>query len=260
MKKTTCILIMVLSLIFSASAFADSGKNWWGDGIKMPDMPDMPEIDTSSWGEFTAPEGWGEFSLDGFSSPLNGGSWGDMELDSDFGAAFEEMKKKMESDMDSKWGSGESDSWPPQSFKDLEAAFNKQQTEQETTTTNNKDIQATFKEMFGDVGTMDITGLPDLDASILNTNTELDPGSSSLISGISNIANLNTINSLINGAKSNINTDLSFGNMSEMPSQAFTIDQKNMKSIYSGLESELSPQMDINKTYSGSLFEKAGGK
>lgn len=259
MKKTISILIMVLALALTANAFADGG-NWWGDGMKMPDMPEMPEIDTSSWGEFTAPEGWGEFGLDGFTSPLNGGSWGDMGIDSDFGAAFEEMKKKMESEMDSKWGSGESDSWPPQSFKDLEAAFNKQQDELDTTTSNNKDIQSAFREMFGDVGTTDISGLPDLDTSILNSNTDLDPGSSSLISGISNIANLNTINSFINSAKSNIDTDLSFGSMSGMPSQAFTIDQKNMKSIYSGLENELAPQMDINKTYSGSLFEKAGGK
>lgn len=258
MKKTISILIVALAMIFSFSAFADGGS-WWGDGMKMPEMPEMPEIDTSTWGEFTAPEGWGEFSIDSFTSPLNGGSWGDMGFDSDFGTAFEEMKKKMESEMESKWGSSESDSWPPQSFKDLESAFNSQQSELETTQSS-KDIQSIFKEMFGDVGSTDLGELPDLDASILNTNTDLDQDSSSLISGISSIANLNTISSFISGAKSNIDTDISFDSLTGMPSQAFTITQKDMKTIYEGLESGLSPQMDYKKTYNGSLFEKAGGK
>ena len=263
MKKMIAVLLTVcVAAIMSPVSFADGGFNF-----EMPEMPEMPTFDTSSWGEFTAPEGWGDMDLGNFSSPINGGSWGDLggsDWGSDWGASFEEMKKSMESSFNtSKDQNGQPSDWPPSSFKDLEDAFNQQKNSigENENSGEQESLQDLFKNKFGDVGNdQDYSEIPSLDfaQNALTQNQELEtPTGKYLQIDSSSIANLNTIQSFISNTSSKIDENVSFDSLSDMPSLGANIGGADVKSSYNTIAGSLSPKFDYTKKYNGSLFEKA---
>ena len=263
MKKTlTAVLIMCIASLLCTVSVADGGFSF-----EMPEMPEMPAFDTSSWGEFTAPEGWGDMDLGSFTSPINGGSWGDLggsNWGSDWGASFEEMKKSMENNFNSsKDQSSPSSDWPPSSFKELEDAFNQQKISigDNESAGDQGSLQDMFKNKFGDVGSsIDTTEIPSLDfaQNALTQNQELEtPTGKYLHVDASSIANLNTIQSFISNTSSKIDENVSFDSLSEMPSLGSDIGGVDVKSSYNQIAGSLSPKFDETKKYNGSLFGKA---
>lgn len=231
----------------------------WGT-FETPDMgtlPEMPEFDTSAWDDFKAPEGWGDLSLDGFSMPVQGDGWGSLGTGSDWGSAFEEMKKSMESGFSSSFGQGDTSDWPPASFKEMQEAFNQQKSD--IGSNNGSDmpnVKDLFSEKFGDVGTVDTEGgIPSLDFAsdaLQQSIGSLNMPESALISAMSSVANLNKINDFLNGISSRISETPTINN--EFPSLSGEIEHVDMKSVYESLSSSLTPVLDENKKYGGSLF------
>lgn len=263
MKKMIAVLLTVcMAAIMIPISFADGGFSF-----EMPEMPEMPAFDTSSWGEFTAPEGWGDMDLGNFSSPINGGSWGDLggsNWGDDWGASFEEIKKNMESSFNtSKDQNGQPSDWPPSSFKDLEDAFNQQKSSMGENENSGEQgsLQDMFKNKFGDVGgDQDYSEIPSLDfaQNALTQNQELEtPTGKYLNVDSSSIANLNTIQNFISNIASKIDENVSFDSLSDMPSLGSDIGGADVKSHYNKIVSSLSPKFDETKKYNGSLFEKA---
>lgn len=232
----------------------------WGN-FDLPEMEgfEMPEIDTSKWGEFTMPEGWGDMDFSNFSSPVQG-SWGDLGGSSDWGSAFEEMKKSMEDKFGSSSNFDNSSSdWPPESFKDLAAAFDQQKADLDTPSEGDNDLKSLFNEKFGDVGidTSDME-MPSLDSTKENLDTpDLTLPESSLVGAISTVANLNKINDFLNNMSDKISDGVSFDGLNDFPEMGTEIQRVDMKSNFNALVENLSPKMDPTKKYNGSLFGKA---
>lgn len=234
----------------------------WGE-FDLPEMegfPEMPEMDTSKWGEFTMPEGWGDMDFGNFSKPAQG-SWGDLGGNSDWGSAFEDMKKSMKD----KFGSSSnfdnpSSEWPPQSFKDLASAFDQQKNDiNNTAPEGTQDMKELFKEKFGDVG-IDTSekDIPPLDFAQDALGTpDLTAPDSPVVGAISSIANLNKINSFLNSMSGKIADDASFDNLKDFPNLGTEIQKIDMNSTFDSLAASLAPKMDPSKKYDGSLFEKS---
>ena len=233
----------------------------WGD-FDLPEMDsiEMPEIDTSKWGEFTKPEGWGDMDLGNFSSPIQG-SWGDLGGSSDWGSAFEEMKKSMEDKFGSSSNFNNSSSeWPPESFKDLAAAFDQQKNDIDTNPSEgDTDLKSLFNDKFGDVGidTSDME-MPSLDAAKESLDKpDLTLPDSPVVGAISSVTNLNKINDFLNSMSGQISDNASFDNLKDFPEMGTEIQKIDMKSTYNTLTENLAPRMDPTKKYDGSLFGSA---
>lgn len=256
MKKTICVLLVSMLALCAVCAYAEGSNkqnDWWSGGFTMPEMPEMPTIDTSNWGSMEMPEGWGNISMDGFGKPLNGDSWGSMGMDSDWAKQFEDMKKQSGIDFNKNLDNGVSDNWPPQSFKDLESAFNDQKKDVNITKPETKDIQSTFSEMFGNIETpkMDV---PEIDTGALKL-PDMNVPNNAFIGSVSGVANMNSVRYILSGAGSNMNTSLSFGSLGSLPNAAFSIQEQNMKGAYQTIKGSLTPQTDWTKKYDGSLYK-----
>ena len=257
MKKMLAAILTIAITLSGVCVFAESfGDISFPDGWGNIDMPQMPDIDTSSFGEFTMPEGWGDMSLDGFTSPLNGEGWGNMDMGSDWGASFEEMKRQMETQFGTNMEKNKDDSTgKTDTFIELENAFNQQKQSLGNDESSEKDLKNIFVDRFGsNVVTPADEGIPPLDgAQSLLEHGSLETPSSSLVSGASSILNLNRINSFVNNTASQINTNMSFNDLS-LPNMGETIHMIDMHAAYSAIAGSLKPRMDPTRKYDGSLF------
>ena len=277
MKKVVCIVLIVVMILSVACSIAETNTNQASQFPSLNfnvEMPEFEAMDTSKWGDFDLPtggtlpqmpdfdtsnfkisgdmpDGWGDMSLDGFSMPAMGDGWGNLGESSDWGSAFEEMKKKMETQEIG--GSQPSESWPPESFRQLEDAFNKTKSENEPgNSAGMEDIKSVFSEKFGNVDT-GTSELPVFDVGTLDIPGFTDQGNG-FIGTVTGLINLDKISSFLANTMSVSNQG---AEQSDMPSLG-AINDKNLSGIFGSLKSTVKPLMDPEKKYDGSLFDKAG--
>lgn len=235
--------------------------------FEMPEMPEMPEFE--GFGEFTMPEmpeGFGEFDISSFGTPKTG-EWGNIGGDnSDWGSNFEDLRKQVQEGMSTPGSLGED--WPPQSFKDLQSAFDTQKSEEDSAADSPSSIQDLFASKFGDMNNT-LPEMPSLDDK--KADIDLKGFESKIVSNTQTAMNLETINGRMMEVSSKITGELnvktidgqnidggmdSLNNYLQEHSSIKPL-EGGMFNAYSDLVSNLTPDklgIDIKHKYNGNLF------
>lgn len=231
-------------------------SDWGNFSITLPSkLPEMPEFDMNNFGLSSGmPEGWGDLNIESFTLPTQDAGWGDLGMNDNWGASFEEMKKKAEEQF-SGGTNNTASNWPPESFKDLENAFSQAKADSGESKSGMEDIQSLFSSKFGNMntGTSDAMEMPNIDSAqgLLDMPTLQDPNNG-FIGAVTNVVNLEKIGAFLGNTEM---TELDT-NMEPLPSLG-SVNRVGLNSYYSELSGKLKPRMDVTQRYNGSLFGAA---
>lgn len=254
-RKLTGISLALIMVFVCCFAFAESiqqsGESSWGfsdfGSLQMPEMPSMNQEDW--WGNFSTPEGFGDFSFDGFSSPAVG-SWGDLGNGmSDMSSAFDEFKNSTLGGMNK-----ENNTPSTESNDSLQDAFNQQKENiMNSSSQPSTDMKSLYSSVFGSENAYQPLGKVDMPITFDQLKAK-NPNMSSMDTGaydqIKSIASTTKINSIMNSASAAQGTSLS--DMPELTigesAQQHNFSTGDLSAKYGSYKSGLSSQLTFKPT------------
>lgn len=249
-------------------------SNWGTDGFSMDGF-------SEDWyGDFTMPEGFGEFNFDGFGNSSTGASWGSIDNSSmeDWAKKFDDFKNGLGQNMPS----GNENAGNSSSFDDLKSAFESQQSsvEDKSSSDSSQDIKSLFSEKFSSENAYNPLEQQDLPFTVEDLKGLSTVEKPSFSAGDKQLDKIKSASDKINDKASDAlkekqnlpNMSKKYGNKNKLDIKGIynkyensldsKVDKSNVnrvKNLYNGGASTVKNSAESNKSYVHSLYKNKNG-